>query len=117
MATRRVSPTLSTHAELPPAPTPEIREAQLQALAYDLAERQLREGTASAQVITQFLKSASSRERLEQEKMEQEKKLLEARSEMMESARRVEALYGEALNAMRAYGGHDPLDLHDELED
>lgn len=37
-----------------PALSPEARENQMIALAVDLAERQLIEGTASSQVITHF---------------------------------------------------------------
>jgi hypothetical protein len=54
----------------PPAATPEARENQLAALAYDLAEKQLREGTASSQVVTHFLKAVSTRERVEKEILE-----------------------------------------------
>lgn len=88
-----------------PAITPEARENQLISLAVDLAERQLQEGTASSQVITHYLKLGSMRERLEREKLEEENKLLKARTEAMQSAKRVEELYEEAIKAMRNYGG------------
>ena len=41
---------------------PEARENLLVSLAIDLAEKQLREGSASAQVITHYLKLAGRRE-------------------------------------------------------
>ncbi len=91
----------------PPATTPEGRENQLISLAVGLAERQLSEGTASSQVISHYLKLGSSRERLEQERLANENDLLRAKKEMMESAQRIEVLYGEALNAMRSYAGHE----------
>jgi len=94
----------------PPASTPEGRENQLIAAAVDLAERQLQDGTASAQVISHYLKLGSSREQLEQAKLRAENELLEARREAMASAARVEELYGKAINAMRRYNGQDPLD-------
>ena len=75
------------------------------ALAVDLAEKQLIEGTASSQVITHFLKLATSRERLEREKLEKENELLRAKTEAIESAKRVEELYSDALRAMRSYRG------------
>ena len=81
------------------------------ALAVDLAEKQLIEGTASSQVITHFLKLASSRERLEKEKLEKENKLLRAKTEAIESAKRVEELYSDALKAMRSYRGETDEDL------
>ena len=82
----------------PPATTPVARENQMIALAVDLAEKQLREGTASAQVVTHYLKLGTTREELE-------KKLLTAKVEAYETAKRVEELYAEALRAMRTYGG------------
>ena len=88
-----------------PALTPDTRENQMIALAVDLAERQLIEGTASSQVITHFLKLATSRERLEREKLEKENELLRAKTEAIESAKRVEELYSDALRAMRSYRG------------
>ena len=90
-----------------PALTPEARENQMIALAVDLAEKQLIEGTASSQVITHFLKLATSRERLEREKLEKENELLRAKTEAIESAKRVEELYSDALRAMRSYRGEE----------
>ena len=91
----------------PPATTPEARENQMVALAIDLAEKQLSEGTASAQVITHYLKIATSREKLEREKLERENELLRAKSEAYESSKNVEKLYQSALDAMKSYGGRD----------
>ena len=88
-----------------PALTPEARENQLIALAVDLAEKQLAEGTASAQVITHYLKLGSTRERLEKEKLRKENELLQAKREALDSATRIEELYSNALDAMRSYSG------------
>lgn len=93
----------------PPARTPEERESQLIALAVDLAEKQLKEGTASAQVITHYLKLASNRERIENEILQEQKKLLEAKTESLKSQKRTEEMYRNALDAMRIYTGR-PLD-------
>ena len=89
----------------PPATTPEIRENQLISLAVDLAEKQLRNGTATSQVITHYLKLATTREQLEKAKLEKETTLLGAKVEAIESAKRVEELYTKALIAMKTYGG------------
>lgn len=89
------------------ATTLEGREQQLVALAVDRAEQQLRDGTASAQVITHYLKLGSTREILEQQKMERENKLLEARVEQLASSQRMEVLYGDAITAMRKYQGQE----------
>lgn len=93
-----------------PATTVENRENQLVSLAVDLAERQLVEGTASAQVITHYLKLGSTRESLEQERLAKENELLSAKVEQLASAKRVEELYESALNAMRTYAGQDQGD-------
>jgi hypothetical protein len=99
----------STSGEPPsrrkPASTPDDRESQMIALADQLAERQLRDGTASSQVITHYLKLGSSRERLEQGKIELEKKLLEAKTEQIASMARQEELFAEAIKAMATYRG------------
>lgn len=90
-----------------PALTPEARENQLISLASDLAERQLREGTAAAPVITHFLKLASTREKLEQERLHRENLLLSAKVDQLASSERVEQLFEEAIQAFRGYSGQD----------
>lgn len=104
MASRERSKSKPT---LRPATTVEEDERQMQALASNLAKKQLLDGTASAQVITHFLKSGSARERLEQTKLQQENELMKAKIEQMASQARVEEMYKEALNAMRSYAGQD----------
>lgn len=89
----------------PPAATPEARENRMISLAIDLAEKQLIEGTASSQVISHYLKLASSKEKLEKEHLVYENELLRAKTEAIKSAQRTEELYQNALDAMRAYGG------------
>ena len=89
------------------------RENQLIAAAVDLAEKQLRDGTASAQVITHYLKLGTEKEKLELEIKRQEKELIAAKTEALKSAKRVEELYANALSAMRRYSG----DSDDNYED
>jgi hypothetical protein len=99
-----------------PATTPEGRENQLISLASDLAEQQLLNGTASSQVITHFLKLGSSRERLEQERLQRENLLLSAKIDHIASTKRIEELYATALNAMRQYAGQeDPYEEEGDL--
>lgn len=97
-----------------PATTLDAREQQLVAKAVDLAEKQIEDGTASAQVITHFLRLGTTRERLEQEKLRRENMLLEGRTEQLASQGRIEALYKDALNSMREYGGHEPAAVDDD---
>lgn len=88
-----------------PALTPEARENQLIALAVDLAEKQLIEGTASSQVICHYLKLGSTKEKIEKEILEKQKVLIEAKTESLQSSKRIEELYQNALTAMKTYGG------------
>lgn len=88
-----------------PAISPEARENQMVSLAVDLAERQLLDGTASSQVITHYLKLGSAKERLERERLEEENKLLKAKTEQIQSQKRIEELYVDAISAMKRYSG------------
>lgn len=87
------------------ASTPEARENQLIALAMDVAEQQMLDGTASPQLISHFLKMGSTKTRYEIAKLKRENRLLEAKTEAIESSKRTEELYRNALDAMRRYGG------------
>lgn len=90
----------------PPAKTPEARENQMIGLAVDLAERQLREGTASSQVISHYLKLGTTKAQLEKEKLIHENELLQAKTESIQSAKQIEELYSNAISAMRTYSGY-----------
>lgn len=92
-------------AKLPPALTPEARENQLIALAQDRAEEQLRNGTASSQLIVHYLRLATQKEMLERKQLEAKNELLAAKTEALKAAERTEELYAEAIRAMRDYGG------------
>ena len=90
-----------------PALSPEARENQLIALAVDLVEKRLIEGTASSQETTHFLKLASSKAKIEKEILEKQKDLITAKTEVLQSQKRVEELYSEAIRAMRKYSGQN----------
>lgn len=101
--TKKPLETDSSSPRVPPALTPEARENQMIALAIDLAEQQLRDGTASSQVITHFLKLGSTREKIEKEILEKQKVMIEAKTESLQSAKRIEELYANAMEAMKDY--------------
>lgn len=86
-----------------PASTPEAREQQMVGLAVELAEKQLRDGTASAAVITHYLKLASERERLERKILENQSKLLDVKATSIEKAKEDENLSKAAIEAMKKY--------------
>lgn len=89
-----------------PALTPEGRENQCIALAYSLAEKRLREGTATSQEVVHFLRLGSQNSRYEQDILKAKKEMMEAKTEQIQSQKRVEELYANALSAMRSYGMH-----------
>ena len=103
---KKTKPLNTEPRKIRPALTPEARENQMIALAVDLVEQRLLDGTASSQETTHFLKLGSMKNRLEMEKLQEENRLLKARTEALQSAKRVEELYSEAIKAMRRYSGH-----------
>lgn len=102
---KKAKPLSTESRKIRPALTPEARENQMIALAVDLVEQRLLDGTASSQETTHFLKLGSMKNRLEMEKLQEENRLLKARTEALQSAKRVEELYSEAIKAMRRYSG------------
>lgn len=99
-----------------PARTPEAREKQMINLAIDLAEKQLREGKASSQVITHYLKLGSTKEIIERDILERQKELLEAKTEAIKSAAKIEELYEGAIKAMRDYSGSSEGDDNEDIQ-
>lgn len=99
----------------PPASTPDGREQQLIDLAIDLAEQKLMDGSASNQIITHYLKLATSRERLEKERLERENELLRAKTESFQASKQSAEFYQGAIDAIRSYRGYsgDEYDYSD----
>lgn len=98
-----------------PPVTPEAQENLMISLAIQCAEKQLREGTASSQVITHYLKLGSSKERIEKEILEKQKELIEAKTKNLNSSNEAKELYNKALIAFRRYSG--AYDEEDEYEE
>lgn len=100
-----------------PATTPEDRESQLIELAVDLAEQQIVDGTASAQVITHYLKLGSTREKLEQRRIALENELVQAKTEQIASQKKSEELFVEAIKAMKSYSPmQDSVEMEEGFE-
>lgn len=101
-----------------PALDPEVRENQLISMAVDVAEKQMREGTASSQIITHFLKLGSIKYQLELVKLQKEVELTDAKAKHIKSQEKIEELYNNALSAMKDYSGQgsneDLEDIYDE---
>lgn len=100
------APSSNPSPKLRPALNPDARENQMIALAMDLVEQRLRDGTASSQETTHFLKLASPKNKLEQERLKLENELVAAKTKALADAKEIKVLYEEALKAMRTYGGH-----------
>lgn len=90
-----------------PAMDPIEWENRMIGLTMSAVEQRIANGTASAAEYVHFLKLGSSRERLEQEEKRKEIELKRAKTDALESAQRIEALYTDAVNAMRKYAGQD----------
>ena len=111
MGKAKVVSSSSSQKQLGPSLSPEAREQRLINLSYNLVEQRLLDGTATSQETTHFLKLGSTKERREREKLEEEVKLLKAKTENLQSMKRSEELMEEALKAFRTYSGQDG---HDE---
>ena len=103
----------STKVKRKPATTPEENENECISLAYDLVKKRLRNGTATSQETTHFLKAGSRKYQLEIEELKRKNDLLVAKVESLESQRRVEDLYANALTAMRTYSGQGNEDEYE----
>ena len=112
------STSLEERAPLRPALSPEARENQLIALAMDLAEQRLRDGTATSQEVTHFLRLGSPRNQLEEQKLKKEIELLEAKKADLASKDKIEEMYADAMKAFGIYSGnksfkYDDMDIVD----
>lgn len=105
---RAVDPSKQLTLKGAPATTREAREAQLIALAEARAEQQLRDGTASSQVICHYLNLNTEKTKLERDKLKRENVLLKAKTEALASEKRVEELYSNAIKAFKGYQYRDP---------
>ena len=95
-----------------PAISPEARMSQLVGLAVDCAEQQLRDGTASSQVITHFLKYATKEKELEMQILEKQKDLISAKTEAIQAQKRSDEMFAEAIRAIRGYQGQGDPDVY-----
>lgn len=116
MAKRKATELPETPQSLPPSLTLEGRENKMIALAMDLVERRMLEGTASSQEVTHFLKLGSSKAVLERDRLREENKLLRAKTEALQAQRSNEELLTKALSALRGYRGEDEGE-EEEYED
>lgn len=112
----RVKGTSSSGNQRPrrPAISPDARMGQLVSLAVDCAEQQLRDGTASSQVITHFLKYATREKELELQILERQKDLISAKTEAIQAQKRSDEMFAEAIRAIRGYQGQSDQEDRDD---
>lgn len=84
---------------------PSAREQHMISLAVALAEKQLREGTASAQVISHYLKLAASQTNVDLQLAEQQLALLRAKTASVEADNSEKKDYAAVIEALRRYNG------------
>lgn len=104
---------LTKSREFAPAMSTEARDAQMSTLAYDLVEQRMRDGTATSQETTYFLKLANPNIKLEKKKLEKQIELLEAKTEQINAAKKMDEMYMEAINSMKLYAGEQDDDGED----
>ena len=107
MARKTSSTPSSPKRKLPPATSPEEQENRMIMYANQMAEEQLRNGTAPPSLVLHYVKLGTEKEKLELEKeiLRSNKRLLEARADQIDSSKSNAELYENAINAMRRYGG------------
>ena len=114
MAKAKTASQTNVRPPLRPAISPENRENQLTNLAYDLVEQRLRDGTATSQETTYFLKLGSSKTKLENEKLKEENKFVRAKTEALEADKNSKEMYENAIKAMSLYQGHEDEEDDDD---
>ena len=106
---KRRPPKGKPEQELDPIPprTEEEEEKRAGSYAMDLAIKQLREGTASSQIIVHFLRINSQKEQAELRKIQKEIELLEAKKKSIEAGEEQDKKYEEVVKAISSYAGKD----------
>lgn len=89
-----------------PAITAADQEREMIDLATQCARDQLKNGTASSQVIVHYLKLGTTREALEKEKLRRENILLESKTKEIDNRADYSRLAQEAVEAFKRYAGY-----------
>ena len=115
MAKVKVTSSSGDQTPMHPALTPEAQENQMIALAMNLVEQRLRNGTASSQETTHFLKLATVKYQLEKEKLRNENELTAAKTEAIKKTDETRLIAENAIKAMRNYQGYGEPDEYEDL--
>ena len=116
MGRRRVDPVVDTPYIPANVEDPELRQMRLINLAERTAEKQMLDGTASSAVICHYLKLATEREQLEQQKLKNECVLAEAKAKSLEASGDYERVLKQAMEAFTTYRGSiDAVNEEDDI--
>lgn len=110
MQERKKRPPLRKADPLPEPMAPrseEEEEKRACGMAMDLAMKWMSEGTAPAQVVVHFLKLATTREKVELEKLRRETALAAGKLEAIMVGKEMEKKYDEVIAAIKSYSGKD----------
>lgn len=106
-----------TNHNLSPALTDDAEELQMISLARQLSMERMKSGTASAQEIVYWLKMGSSEKRIEKEILEEQKKLVKAKTKAINDAEVTAKAYQDAVAALKTYQGIEDSEEGDESYD
>lgn len=114
MAEVRRTEVKSTRIKPQSALSAEQRENQIISLAMDEAERRIRDGTASSQLLSIFIKAGSIKEKKELELLEYQKELAKAKTENLQAAQNMNELLVAAMKAFTVYSGETDDDFDED---
>jgi hypothetical protein len=101
-----------------PGMTIQSREDQIIRLAYDLVEERILKKTATSQEVTEFIRLGSTKAQLERERLKQENALLVAKTQSLESQKRIEEMYAKAMKSFKKYSGQsDDEEVFEDEDD
>lgn len=89
----------------PPPTTVEQEERECINLAVELAKKQLREGTATSQVITHYLDMASPLTKERARRVQLENELIEAKIGRLKAEEDYQRIAADAIAAFKEYSG------------
>lgn len=100
------------NSEMYPGISPADHEEKMIGLAMNLVEQRLRDGTATSQETTFWLRLAAQREQdaINREMMEKQMALMEAKIQSLQASDRMEQLITDAMEAFKRYSGYSDDD-------
>ena len=114
MAKAKINDPNHTPKRVRPALSDEAIETELIGMAYDLVRKRFLDGTASSQETTHFLKLGTEKARLENKLLAAQAEMALAKKEALQSQKRTEELFADAIKAFKTYSYNGQDDDEDE---